>query len=206
MKPKTLSAAALVVAAALAPAACTAGRPGRSAQQGVEAVKAARTMDELGKTLQLTVPDGYTQVPDNLDDTGPSDLEKAVSDDGNPDARDVLTRDHFVRGYQREWAMGRDDQVISYVYQFADDAGAAAYTRRITEDSGAPGDGRGTGTFTVPAIDGAVGVNSTDANFPSSTVTFAKGPYSVQVVVNAATPDGLQSLATSLAEEQADRL
>ena len=60
--------------------------------------------------------------------------------------------------------------------------------------------------FTVPTIDGAVGVNGTDPNFPASTVTFVKGPFSVQVVVNGATPDGLQSLATSMAEEQYERL
>ena len=51
-----------------------------------------------------------------------------------------------------------------------------------------------------------MGVNGTDPTFATSTVTFVKGPYSVQVVVNGAKQDGLQSLATSMAEEQDDRL
>jgi hypothetical protein len=170
------------------------------------AVKAARTMDELARSLNLTVPEGYTVLPDNVDDTGPSDLDKAVADDGGTDAREVLTKDHFVRGYQREWSLDDNDKIISYVYQFADAAGAADYTKRVTEDSEASGGTAAAARFTVADINGAVGVNGADPNFPSSTVTFAKGPYSVQVVVNGAKPAGLQTMATSMAEEQYDRL
>jgi hypothetical protein len=209
--------AAFAALAALALAACSVGgggKPAPAAQQGVEAtttsttvaVKAARTMDELGKMLDLTVPEGYTVLADNVDDTGPSDLEKAVSDDGGDDASDVLTGDHFVRGYQREWTLDENDQIIAYVYQFADATGAADYTRRVTEDSEGPADNGAMGRFSVPGIDGAVGVNGSDPNFAASTVTFAKGPYSVQVVVNGAKQAGLESLATSIAEEQYDRL
>jgi hypothetical protein len=216
VKPAISRSAAFAALAALALTACTSGggRPSTAAQQGVEAtttsptvaVKAARTMDELGKMLDLTVPEGYAVVPDNLDDTGPSDLDKAVSDDGGADARGVLTGDHFVRGYQREWSLDEDDQIISYVYQFGDPAGAADYTRRVTEDSTVPTESGDLGRFSVPGINGAVGVNGSDPNFASSTVTFAKGPYSVQVVVNGAKQAGLQSLASSMAEEQYDRL
>jgi hypothetical protein len=208
--------AAFAALAALTLAACTSGggRPKTAAQPGVEAttttttvvVKAARTMDELGKLLDLTVPEGYAVLPDNVDDTGPSDLDKAVSDDGGADARGVLTGDHFIRGYQREWSLDEDDQIISYVYQFADPAGAVDYTRRVTEDSAGPAATGDLGRFSVPGIEGAVGVNGSDPNFASSTVTFAKGPYSVQVVINGAKQAGLQSLAGSMAEEQYDRL
>ena len=214
VKPATPWSAALAALAALALTACTGGgKPAPSTQNGVAAttitgpaVKAARTMDELARTLDLTVPEGYAVLPDNVDDTGPSDLDKAVSDDGGADARDVLTADHFVRGYQREWSLDENDQIISYVYQFADHAGAADYTRRVTEDSQSPTGSTALGRFTVPDIDGAVGVNGSDPSFASSTVTFVKGPYSVQVVINGAKPAGLQSLATSMAEEQYDRL
>jgi hypothetical protein len=51
-----------------------------------------------------------------------------------------------------------------------------------------------------------VGVNGSDPNFATSSVTFVKGPYSIQLVVNGASPNGLQSMATALAEEQASRL
>jgi hypothetical protein len=207
--------AALAVLATITLAACTGGgKPKTSANgQVVEstttttaALKGARTIEELSQALDINVPSGYSRQPDSVDDTGPSDLEKAVADDGEDDARDVFTRDKFVRGYQREWARSEDDQMVSYVYQFADNAGAVDYTKRVTADAGAQTAGVTITTFTVPGIGGAVGVNGSDPTFATSTVTFVKGPYSVQVVVNATKTDGLQSLVTSLAEEQYSRL
>jgi hypothetical protein len=206
--------AALAVLASITLAACTGGaKPKTSANGQVEetttttaAVKGARTIQELSQALDLDVPSGFARQPDSVDDTGPSDLEKAVADDGEDDARDVFTRDHFVRGYQREWARSEDDQIVSYVYQFADNAGAVDYTKRVTADAGAQTAGVTIATFTVPGLSGAVGVNGSDPTFATSTVTFVKGPYSVQVVVNGTKIDGLQSLVTSLAEEQYSRL
>ena len=215
MKSAIPRSAALAVVATISLAACTSGGgPAKSTARGQvaetttsgPAVKPVRSMDELSKALDLTVPDGYALQPDNVDDTGPSDLEKAVADDGGDDARGVLTGDHFVRGYQREWALNPEDQIITYVYQFGDSAGAADYTKRVTADSGAPPEGTALGLFSVPGIDGAVGVNGTDPNFPTSSVTFVKGPYSVQIVVNGRKQAGLQALATSVAEEQYSRL
>ena len=117
-----------------------------------------------------------------------------------------MTRDRFVRGYQREWARSADDQIVSYVYQFADNAGAVDYTKRVTADAGSQTAGVSIALFDVAGIAGAVGVNGSDPNFATSSVTFVKGPYSVQVVVNGASPTGLQSLVTSVAEEQYSRL
>ena len=62
------------------------------------------------------------------------------------------------------------------------------------------------GQFPVPTIGTAVGVNATAKASANSSVTFVKGPYSVQVIVNSVTPVGLQSLATALAEEEYSRL
>jgi hypothetical protein len=208
--------AALAVLATFTLAACTGGggKPKTTANGQVSdgtstsapQIKGARTSAELSKAVDITVPAGFTVQPDSLDDTGVSDLEKAVADDGAADARDVFTRDRFVRGYQREWATNRNDQIVSYVYQFADNAGAVDYTTRLTADAGAQAAGATTTAFTVPAIASAVGVNGSDATFASSTVTFVKGPYSVQVVVNGTSAAGLESLVTSLAEEQYSRL
>ena len=207
--------AALAVLATLTLAACTGGggKPQTTADgqvaetsTGAPQIKGARTSAELSKALDMTVPAGYVVQPDSVDDTGPSDLEKAIADDGGDDARDVLTRDRFVRGYQREWAGNGNDQIVSYVYQFADNAGAVDYTKRVTADAGAQTAGVTIATFTVPDIAGAVGVNGSDGTFATSTVTFVKGPYSAQVVVNGASAAGLQSLVTSLAEEQYSRL
>lgn len=212
MTPRSrLPLATIAVLATLTLAACTGGGgTGKSESDGqvddpaaeAQSTDAARNMRELSELLEISVPEGYMLQPDEVGDTGPSDLEKAVADDGGDDARDVLTRTRFVRGYQRMWSASEDDEIISYVYQFADNAGAVEYTDRLTADSGAPTEGGPIGTFSVPTIAGSIGVNRSDPGFATSSVTFVKGPYSVQVVVNGSSPAGLESLVTALAEEQ----
>ena len=197
--------------ATLTLAGCSGGKGKSTAEgqvdtPGTEAQTAAKSMEELGKALNISVPEGYVLQPDAMGDTGPSDLEKAIRDDGEDDARDVLTRTHFVRGYQRLWSASEDDEIIAYVYQFADHAGAVEYTNRVTADAGAPTPGVTIEKFGVPAIDGSVGVNSSDPSFATSTVSFVKGPYSVQMVVNGSSPTGLQSIVMALAEEQYSKI
>lgn len=200
--------AALAVLATVTLAACSEGgaktADGRVAA-GLSA-PVAQSFEDLSQALDISVPEGYLRQPDTVDDTGPSDLEKASRDDGGDDARDVLTKARFVRGYQRMWSRSEDDEILVYVYQFADSAGATEYTARLTVDAGTPVEGMTTATFTVPTIDGAVGMSASDPTFASSSVIFVKGPYSVQTVVNGTSPTGLQSLATALAEEQHSRL
>ena len=207
--------AAFAVLATLTLGACTGGGKGKSTAEGqvdtpsTEAqstTTAVKSMEELAEALEISVPDGYMLQPDEVGDTGPSDLEKAVRDDGEDDAREVLTRTRFVRGYQRMWSRSEDDEIIAYVYQFADHAGAVDYTNRLTADAGAESDGMSIDKFSVASINGSVGVNGSDPSFATSTVMFVKGPYSVQMVVNSSSPTGLQTLATALAEEQYSRL
>jgi hypothetical protein len=213
--PKTRSRwAALAVVATLTLAACTGGGKGKSTAEGgvdepnaqAQSTTTIKSMEELSKALEISVPEGYLLQPDAVGDTGPSDLEKAIRDDGEDGAREVLTRTRFVRGYQRMWSRSEDDEIIAYVYQFADHAGAAEYTNRLTADAGAQTAGVAVEKFTVPSINGSVGVNVSESKFATSTVSFVKGPYSVQMVVNGSSPAGLQSLATALAEEQYSRL
>lgn len=206
--------AVLALLTTVALAACSGGGPAKSTAEGKvdgaaakgPSVKVAKTFDDLGKALKISVPDGYVLQPDQVGDTGPSDLEKASRDDGGDDAQDVLTRTRFVRGYQRMWSRSQTDEIVSYVYQFADNAGAVEYTNRLVADATTPVQGVAPATFTVPSIGGAVGVNTSDADTATSTVTFVKGPYSAQIVVTGANLAGLQSLATALAEEQYSRL
>lgn len=215
MSPTRNRWAACAVLATLTLAACTGDRKGTSTAEGqvdnrtaaeTQSTTVAKSMDELARKLNISVPDGYMLQPDEVGDTGPSDLEKAVRDDGEDDARDVLTRTRFVRGYQRQWSRSEDDEIVSYVYQFADHAGALDYTNRLTADAGAQTAGVNIDRFSVDAIPGSVGVNGSDPNFATSSVTFVKGPYSVQVVVNGSTPTGLETLVSALAEEQYSRL
>ncbi len=208
--------AALAALATITLAACGSGGGGKGSTSadgqvdpGGAAASAtvAKTMDELEETLDISVPDGYERTPDNVGDTGPSDFEKAVRDDGAADARDVLTRTRFVRGYQRMWAgAGEDDEIVAYVYQFADTAGALEYTNHLNAGLLTQTEGVTVSPFDVPNIEAAVGVNITEPTFSSSSVTFVKGPYSVQMLVSAASPTGLESLASAMAEEQYSRL
>jgi len=208
--------AALALLATLPLAACGGGggEPSTSEGQVEEStttlkpptVKVAKSFEDLAKALNISVPDGYMLQPDQVGDTGPSDIEKAARDDGSPDARDVLTRTRFVRGYQRMWSRAEDDDFVVYLYQFADNAGATEYTAKLTADATAPSATVTVQPFAVPTISGAVGVNTSEAALATSSVTFVKGPYSVQIVANAPKATGLQSLATALAEEQYSRL
>src|SRR5688500_10442983 len=118
-------------------------------------------MEDLEEALDLAVPDGFVRQPDSVGDTGPSDLEKAIRDDGGDDARDILTKSRFVRGYQRMWTR-TGDEIVSYVYQFADAAGAIEYTNRLNADSLAPTEGVSISPFGMPDITGAVGVTTTE--------------------------------------------
>ena len=166
----------------------------------------AASFDDLSRLLLTTVPAGYTVQPNEVGDTGPSDLEKAVKDDGNGDARATLTKDGFVRGYQRLWSKSDDEQVIAFLYQFNDHAGALDYAKRTTADMAKGEAGITLTPFAVPGIDGAVGMTGHDATFASSIVLFAKGPYIAQLVVNGKTPAGQSDVVRALAADQASRL
>ena len=208
--------AAFAAVASLSLAACGGGavKEKASAEGQVETsttvkppkVKVAKNLDELAKAISISSPEGYLQQPDQVGDTGPSDIVKAAKDDGGPDAQDFLARTGFLRGYQRMWSRSESDDFIIYLYQFGDSAGAAQYTKRLTTEATTPTSDVTLGQFELPDIDGAVGVNATEKTSATSSVTFIKGPYSVQVVVNGASLTGLQSLATALAEEQYSRL
>src|SRR5207253_2023084 len=110
----------------------------------------------LESRLISAVPAGFKQEADNVGDTGPSNLEKAAADDGETDAKDVLTRDGFVAGYQRLWTSGagQDNQIVDFLYQFKTAGGASDYLQRQVASAKSDGD---TKEFTVDGIPGAVG-------------------------------------------------
>jgi hypothetical protein len=208
--------AALAVLATLPLAACGGGGGAKktTAEGQVETsttvkeptVKVAKSFDDLAKVLKIAAPDGYTLQPDNVGDTGPSDIVKAAKDDGAADASDFLARTGFVRGYERMWSRSTSDDFVIYLYQFGNPAGAAEYTKRLTADATAPTADVTLAQFRLPDVSTAVGVNATGKDFATSSVTFVKGPYSVQVVVNGKTLTGLEPLSTALAEEEYSRL
>ena len=208
--------AALAVFATLPLAACSGGavKEKSTAEGQVETsttvkppkVKVAKNFEDLAKAITISAPDGYILQPDQVGDTGPSDIVKASRDDGANDAQEFLARTGFLRGYQRMWSRSESDDFVIYLYQFGDSAGAAEYTNRLTTDATTATSDVTVGQFLVPGINGAVGVNANAKAFATSSVTFVKGPYSVQVVVSGTSLTGLQPLATALAEEQYSRL
>jgi hypothetical protein len=170
------------------------------------APKLPASFDDLSRLIITAVPAGYTIQPNEVGDTGPSDLAKAVRDDGGNDARSVLTKDGFVRGYQRLWNKTDNDQVIAFLYQFNDHAGALDYAQRGIAEVAKGDKGVTVAPFDVPGIEGAVGLTGHDPTFSSSVVNFVKGPYAVQLVVNDPTPAGQVDLVRSLATDQSGRL
>jgi hypothetical protein len=208
--------AALALLVALPLAACGGGSDGEpsTAEGQVEtsttfktpSVKIAKSYEDLAKALNIEAPEGYLLQPHEVGDTGPADIVKASRDDGGNDAQDFLARTGFLRGYQRQWMRTAGDDFVVYLYQFGNNAGAVEYTNRLTAEATTSTAGVTVERFDVPGIGGAVGVDASDPTFASSSVTFVKGPYSVQIIVNAKKLTNLQSLATAIAEEQYSRL
>jgi hypothetical protein len=82
--------------------------------------------DDL-ESLMPEPPDGFRQESDDVGDTGPSDFAKAARDDGTDEAAEILTDAGFLAGYQRLWSNNPDEELILFVYEFCDDAGAQRY-------------------------------------------------------------------------------
>lgn len=162
--------------------------------------------DPLEQLLVTSVPEGFAQVDDELGDTGPSDLAKAIRDDGEPDAEQVLTDAGFVRGYQRFWET--EDQsglIIVFLYEFSDPDGAAAYAERalqLTEGNAAVAPVE----FDVEGIPGAVGRTLSDETGVSSFIVFTSSNYLVQIAVVDTEEAASQGLAQQLSVDQFARL
>ncbi len=153
----------------------------------------------LETILLKDLPDGYIQEPDDVGDTGPSDLAKAVRDDGNNDAEAVLTTNGFVAAYQRLWTKG-DGAVVAFVTEFKTPAGAQAYRKRLVAAASETDDTTTVTEFAVTGIPGAMGYAGHSAGSDSVVVVFSRGTYAVQIVVNGL--DANPTLANSLATQQ----
>ena len=165
---------------------------------------AAAAAAALEPKLIKTVPAGYKQEADDVGDTGPSDLDKAVRDDGgDSDARAVLTRDGFVAGYQRYWTKG-DNEIIDFIYQFSNPTGANDYFQRFIASANEPDEGTTVTEFAVTGIPGAKGYALHSSDGDSALIAFTRGNYQSQVVLNGT--DANQANAQSLAKQQYDNL
>jgi hypothetical protein len=133
--------------------------------------------------LEATMPTeiaGFERQPDDYGDTGPSDLAKAVRDDGLADAEELLADARFLRGYQRLFQAADSAQVIVFVYEFCDETGSEAYARRFDEEGAIDGQ-----TFEVPGIPGAIGAADVGEERQGAAVQFTRGGFVVMVTAGA---------------------
>ena len=192
------------------PTTTTATAPGSSSSAPVSSSSSSTTTTSVpaGPTLESlilkVVPSLYEREPDSLANTGPTDLDKAASDDVfSRDARGALVRAGFVRGYQRQWSSNDTvGQNFIFVYQFATPAGAKSYlpTWRAAAVSGSTR--AAPVPFTPTNIPDAIGLRALDGRGSSGVVLFAKGPYAVQALVTGRPRIDQSSPATILALAQ----
>jgi hypothetical protein len=142
--------------------------------------KSTSTPRPVASLILPTISGSYTLQADSVGDTGPSDLAKAIRDDGAVGAQAALTTDGFVAGYQRLWSDAATKQdVVVFLYQFRTPAGAVAYNQRQLAANKATAPSSVT-TFSVPGLPGAVGLSAIASGAPSSEVFVTKGNYLIQ--------------------------
>ena len=208
--PRRMITVALLAAAALT--ACSSDKPTTTTAPttapttvaaSATSIPGAPTSDrELEALLVSTVPAGFVVQPDDVGDTGPSDLAKAIRDDGSASA-EALRSEGFVRGYQRLWIGPRDAEIIVFVYQFENEAGATADHKRSTSLLAGEVE---TTAFTVDGIPGATAISGSADDISAAIVAFQTGVFNVQVVANGPALAGLQARVSTIAQDQHDRL
>jgi hypothetical protein len=169
----------------------------------------------LQNLILSDVPGGFKLQPDDVADTGPTNLSKAALDDVSCnvgcDARQALVGSGFVDGYQRQWtsvdASGSTiDQDFLYLYQFKTPEGAQQYAQHWQETLLATGQGAPVEGFVPAFIPGAMGIKVSDTLGSTGVAIFAKGPYAVRAVVNGGPGVDQSGPATALASQQYQHL
>ncbi len=165
------------------------------------------TSAELQARIVSKAPSGFVRQADDVGDTGPSDLAKAIRDGESGDGGKDLRAEGFVRGYQRLWIGPSHAQIIVFVNQFKSRVGARRNFARATKGSESrppPGVRKFPVTF-LPAAQ-TIGAAGTDKNGSVAAIDFTSGVFTVQIVCNGPALPGLQARALSVAETQYRRL
>lgn len=142
----------------------------------------------------------YTRQPDDIADTGPTDLAKATLDDVGCNlgcaARRELTSAGFEHGFQRQWSnvdsSGAQTQAFIFLYRFHTPAGAARYAQHWRDTLLTTNQGAAVQEFTPANLPGASGLRVSDKAGSSGVVIVAKGQYAVKSQVTGG-PDVDQS-------------
>lgn len=219
MTPLTLSlrrprgrARAVRLAGAIVAVAVLAAGCGRG---GDDASAATTTLPDVSDGLPLTqlehllitrVPEGFSMVPDERGETGPTDLAAAVRHQGGtPSVRTFFEENQFTGGYQRLWTNATRHELVVFLYQYASAGGAQAQSREIERSIRANEDSSRLRSF-VPDVPGGVGLLAPQGNLWIAAVLFSKGHYWGMVRLAAPDVDGARAQATTLARDQYQRL
>jgi hypothetical protein len=199
-RPVSLLAAAGVVVAVLLTActdrgdggrATTSGGPGSGEAAAAGDVAAEPPGPSVDGSLLLTdVGPEYVQVPDDQRaGLGPLDLDAAARVEADTSAeRSLLATRGFRRGLARAWRTQAGDELYQAVYEFGDEAGAAAYL----QDGLITLEGSGATRYPVEGVPGATGFSQAERR-PTGAVTshgvvFVRGPRFFLVFASSARP------------------
>ena len=176
-------------------------------------VRDARTFGDLGA---MVVPDAggpYERVADDVANTGPVDLERAVTEDvEGPAARKAMTAAGFQRGYSRLWRVGEDDteSVRLELFQYTTHRGAVTDVDRLERlvPRVATAHGLTWTTFRVRTVPDARGYSlvAPDGGTSIEIVAFARGQYGAAASVTSADQDKARERAVAMAEDQRAKL
>jgi hypothetical protein len=110
----------------------TTSQPSTTTTRMVACVAGDLDPRSLAPVVVEEVP-GFSRETDDVGNTGPSDLAKAIRDDGERDAERVLNETGFRAGYQRLWTNEAGDELVLFVYEFCRDDGAERYASRTID-------------------------------------------------------------------------
>lgn len=113
----------------------------------------------------------------------PVDFEKAVRDDGSPDARRVLEADGLVAGCQRLWTRDEGGTIIGFVYRFSAPNGAEHYRDRTLASLREETEGARVSEMSVPDVPGARGVRIVEDDEHTAVAFVTRDGLVGQVVV-----------------------
>lgn len=120
---------------------------------------AAAAADALGEVLLADVGADYRRVSDERPGLGVLDLEAAAEAEVDTSAeRALLATRGFRRGMARAWRNQAGDEVYQAVYEFGDEAGAAAYLK----DGLITLEGRAAEVYPVEGVPGATGFSQAE--------------------------------------------
>ncbi|MGD9795031.1 MAG: hypothetical protein AB7V43_16290 [Acidimicrobiia bacterium] len=167
------------------------------------------TLVDLGKVIVTsadTVHGGpWVLQPFEVGDTGPTDLAKAISDDGGSDAEQFLTDAEFVDGYQQLFIANAEDQLVVQLFRFATADGATSYLQRWSSSLASTGQ-----PFGVINLPDAVAVGIEDTTTQSAIVLASYDTTFIAVQTNVAagviSNQEVAGIAADVARQQVAKL